>query len=161
MLALIGVVMLFISVVWCGTSLLLPQLLTPLGQTFCAPDERYAAEVVTTETTTSFGIGTSYVCINAQGEARSIRGEMTRSTREVFLALMFGGMVLVAAGAGRYMNSQGEAGPNVARKKKKKNEIAPDALTTALTQLEQARAVDLISQEEYLMLRQEILDKFV
>jgi hypothetical protein len=161
MLAPIGVVMLFVSVVWCGASLLLPQLFAPLGQTFCAPGERYAAEVVTTETATSFGVGTSYVCINAQGEARSIRGEMTRSTTQVFLALLFGGMVLVAAGAGRYMHSQGEDGPNVTRKKKKKNDIEPDALTTALTQLEQARAVNLISEEEYLMLRQEILDKLV
>jgi hypothetical protein len=154
--------MLLASFVWYGASLLLPQLFTPLGQTFCAENERYAAEVIVTERVASSSIGTSYVCVSAQGETRSIRGEMTRATTQVFLGLMFGGMALVAVGAGRHLyNRGGNAADTADGKRRRGDGIAPDALTFSLTQLEQARAGEMITEEEYKKFRQELLDKLV
>ncbi|NWF67663.1 MAG: SHOCT domain-containing protein [Chloroflexi bacterium] len=137
-----------------GVSLLLPDAMTPFSSFFCEPGERLQGELWMSSSETRSSVGTSYVCIDENGGERSATGTVRRDTTILFLALLFAGFAL---GFVALWNS------TPSRKRKNAppaHSSMPSDLSTALGELEQARAKALISEDEYQRLRQQILERF-
>lgn len=159
MLGKIGVVMLVFSLVWCGASLLLPQLFSPLGQSYCTEGETYQGEVRTTSSPTRATIGTTHLCVNTAGNQRSIREQMEFTTTMIFLVLLFGSFGLMAFGVNGIAKSP--SSPKQKPRKLKDDDEQGTSLASKLGELEEARFKELISEDEYQRLRKEALDDVI
>lgn len=161
--AILGILACGLSGVVMCASTLLPMTLAPFSSFFCQDDEQLTGEVWTAGNEMRSSVGTTYLCVDKNGNERAVTPSVVSKTTTVFLVLMFGGMGLLGLAGWHSVKTT-----PATQKAKRKNDQAANAdtaddnsgLTEALRELEESRAAGLITEDEYQQMRQKVMERF-